>query len=435
MRMLDIIIKKRNGLLLENSEIEFIINGSTNGTIPDYQISALLMAIYFNGLNKRETATLTKAMAMSGDMVDLSSICGIKVDKHSTGGVGDKTTLIVAPIASACGVVVPKMSGRGLGHTGGTVDKLDAFPGYRTDIPQVEFLQNLSSIGISIIGQTGNIAPADKKLYALRDVTGTVENISLIAASIMSKKLAAGADAIVLDVKTGNGAFMKTLEESIELANTMVEIGIANGKQMVALVTNMNTPLGSAIGNSLELIEVIETLSGHGSDDLTKVSVELAANMLHLAKKGSIEQCRTLAQNAIDSGAALQKLKALVVAQGGDVKYIEDTNNFPKARCISHVYADCNGYVSSINSERCGICSVELGAGRNKKEDTIDYSAGIILCKSIGDKVAKGDKLATIYTNMEGTVEKVCLDLLGAFIIAESCPPKEPLIYTRIINS
>lgn len=432
MRVSDIIIKKRNGKELEDGEIEYLIKGYTKGIIPDYQMSALLMAIYFNGLNKRETSTLTKAMAASGEIIDLSSISGIKVDKHSTGGVGDKTTLIVAPIVAACGVPVPKMSGRGLGHTGGTVDKLEAFPGYCTDIPQVLFVKLLKTIGISIMGQTGNIAPADKKLYALRDVTGTVENMSLIAASIMSKKLASGADAIVLDVKTGSGAFMKTLEESIELAKTMVDIGISNGKQMVALVTNMNVPLGSAIGNNLELIEVIDTLSGRTSGDLTKISIELAANMLNLAQKGSIERCRMLAQTAIDSGAALHKLKALVAAQGGDVKYIDDTTNFQKSRCVNHLYANCDGYISSIDSERCGLCSVELGAGRNQKESAVNFSAGIILHKNVGDKVNKGDNLATIHTDMEGVITQVRNDLLSAFTITENPPSKEPLIYARI---
>ncbi len=331
MRMYDIILKKREGEALSEAEITFFVKGCANGSIPDYQLAALLMAIYFKGLTPEETAQLTDKMAHSGDMVDLSTIPGLKVDKHSTGGVGDKTSLVVCPIVSACGVPVAKMSGRGLGHTGGTVDKLESIPGFKTELSTEAFLKQVREIGISIIGQSGNLVPADKKLYALRDVTATVDNISLIAASIMSKKIAAGADGIVLDVKTGSGAFMKTTYEAMELAKTMVDIGTQVGRRTMALVTDMDRPLGFAVGNSLEVIEALETLDGVGPDDLTGVCLELAASMLMLGGKGDLIGCRTLAREALYSGCAKKKLRQMVLAQGGDPTVIDDTTRFKRA--------------------------------------------------------------------------------------------------------
>ena len=387
MRMYDIIAKKRDGFSLSPEEIRFFVSGYVNGKLPDHQISALLMAIYLRGMSREETAVLTDAMARSGDMVDLSPIPGVKVDKHSTGGVGDKTTLIVGPIAAACGVPVAKMSGRGLGHTGGTIDKLEAIPGFQTAIDSQRFFSIVSEVGLSVISQSGNIAPADKKLYALRDVTATVESLPLIASSIMSKKLAAGSDAILLDVKTGSGAFMKTMEDSIALAQEMVSIGEKNGRKTCALITNMDIPLGHAIGNSLEVAEAVETLAGRGPADLRAVCLELAANMLQLGGKGALEQCRHLAEQALDSGNALKKLKQMTAAQGGDLSVLEDPRCFPAAPIIREIKADRSGFIASMQTQQCGIASVLLGAGRNNKEDSIDYSAGILLIKKVGDTV------------------------------------------------
>lgn len=432
MRMYDLILKKRDGFILTEQEIKFIVCEYTAGNIPDYQISALLMAIYFKGLNKEETATLTLEMAKSGDMFDLSDIPGIKVDKHSTGGVGDKTSLVIGPIVAALGVPVAKMSGRGLGHTGGTVDKLEAFPGFRTSIDRAEFFDIVNKIGISIIGQTGNIAPADKKLYALRDVTATVDNISLIAASIMSKKLASGSDAILLDVKTGSGAFMKTLDDAINLAQAMVDIGTSNGRAVSALITDMDIPLGYAIGNTLELIEVIDTLSGKGPQDLTELCITLSANMLVLAGKGGIEECTNMAKGAINDGSALNKLTDMIVAQGSDAKYIDDINNFEKAKITYSVKATKSGYIHNIDTEKCGISSVVLGAGRNKKEDDIDFSSGIILKKKTGDSVNIGDELAVFYTSSEtlaNNAEKLFLESIN---ITDKKPENTKLVYAKV---
>ncbi len=401
MRMFDIIAKKRDGGVLSREELEFAVMGFVNGQVPDYQMSALLMAIYLRGMTEKETAQLTDVMAHSGDMVDLSAISGIKADKHSTGGVGDKTTLVIAPIVAACGVKIAKMSGRGLGHTGGTVDKMEAVPGTQTAVDRERFFAQVNEIGISVIGQSGNLAPADKKMYALRDVTATIGCVPLIASSIMSKKLAAGSDCILLDVKTGNGAFMKTLDDSIELAKAMVSIGQHNGRKVAALITDMDTPLGHNIGNSLEVIESVEVLKGHGPADLTEVCYQLAANMLYLAGKGSLEECRRMAEETVASGAAYEKLKQMFAAQGGDVSVLDDPDKFQKAKFSRPLLAAESGYLVRMNTEMVGNASVCLGAGRITKEDTIDFAAGIVLHKKTGDKVEAGECLATLYADHE----------------------------------
>ena len=432
MRMYDIIMNKRNGGVLSDEEIAFFIDGYTNGHIPDYQASALLMAIWFNGMNEHETAVLTDCMARSGDMVDLSAIPGIKVDKHSTGGVGDKTTLVIAPIVAACGVPVAKMSGRGLGHTGGTIDKLESIPGFRVSVAQEQFFQIVRDAGLSVIGQTGNIAPADKKLYALRDVTATVDSLPLIASSIMSKKLAAGSNAIVLDVKTGSGAFMKTLDDSIGLAQAMVSIGERNGRRTIALITDMDLPLGHAIGNSLEVAESVATLKGHGPADLTEVCLQLAANMLYLADKGTLDECRRLAEDALSSGAALEKLRAMVIAQGGDVSVIADTSKFPQAPVTYEVKSPSDGYITHMETEKCGIASVALGAGRESKEDDIDMSAGVVLVKKTGDKVTRGETIARLYTAKQSALPEAERLLLDAITFSDKQPAPEKLILARV---
>ena len=432
MRMYDIIMNKRNGGVLSDEEIAFFIDGYTNGHIPDYQASALLMAIWFNGMNEHETAVLTDCMARSGDMVDLSAIPGIKVDKHSTGGVGDKTTLVIAPIVAACGVPVAKMSGRGLGHTGGTIDKLESIPGFRVSVEREQFFQIVRDAGLSVIGQTGNIAPADKKLYALRDVTATVDSLPLIASSIMSKKLAAGSNAIVLDVKTGSGAFMKTLDDSIGLAQAMVSIGERNGRRTIALITDMDLPLGHAIGNSLEVAESVATLKGHGPADLTEVCLQLAANMLYLADKGTLDECRRLAGDALSSGAALEKLRAMVIAQGGDVSVIDDTSKFPQAPVTYEVKSPSDGYITHMETEKCGIASVALGAGRKSKEDDIDMSAGVVLVKKTGDKVTRGETIARLYTAKQSALPEAERLLLDAITFSDKQPAPEKLILARV---
>lgn len=432
MRMVDLITKKKEGEILTDEEIQFMIDGYVKAEIPDYQMSAMLMAICFKGMTDHEMAVMTGAMAHSGDMVDLSAIEGVKVDKHSTGGVGDKTTLVIAPIVAACGGKVAKMSGRGLGHTGGTIDKMEAIPGMKTSLPREEFFDIVNKIGLSVIGQSGNLAPADKKLYALRDVTATVGSIPLIASSIMSKKLAAGSDSILLDVKTGSGAFMKTLDDSILLASKMVAIGEHEGRKTVALITDMDIPLGNAIGNSLEVIEAVHTLQGNGPEDLTSVCLKLAANMLHLAGMGDVETCEQMAKEAITSGKALQKLIDMVEAQGGDSRVIKDTRAFAKAPLSYEVRSDREGYITHMNTEKCGIASVELGAGRATKESVIDYSAGIILEKKIGSFVKKGEVLATLYAadeKMFADAEKL---LLEAYTISEEKSVIEPLIFARV---
>ncbi|MEG3006550.1 MAG: pyrimidine-nucleoside phosphorylase [Oscillospiraceae bacterium] len=432
MRAYDIIIKKRNNIELSDEEIKWIVDNYVDGEIPDYQISALLMAIYFNGLNERETLSLTMNMAHSGDMIDLSKINGIKVDKHSTGGVGDKTTLIVAPVVASFGVPVAKMSGRGLGFTGGTIDKLESINGFKTEMDAEDFMATINQVGICVIGQTGDIAPADKKLYSLRDVTGTVESIPLIASSIMSKKLAAGADAIVLDVTKGSGAFMKTVDNAIELAQTMVKIGEGAGKKTIALITDMDRPLGYAIGNSIEVIEAIETLKGNGPEDLTKVCVELAGNMLFLAEKGSITQCKIMAEDAIKNGSALAKFRDMVRTQGGDEKCIDNYNLFKRAETIYSVKSTKTGYITHMNTEKCGMSSVVLGAGRETKNSQIDYSAGIILKKKVGDYVKSGEEIAVLHTNKEKNVLEAETIFLDAITISKNNVEEEPLVYARV---
>lgn len=435
MRMYDVIAKKRNGETLSEEEIRFMIDGYVKGEIPDYQMSAMLMAIYLNGMNDKETATLTSEVAHSGDMVDLSPIEGIKVDKHSTGGVGDKTTLVVAPIVAACGVKVAKMSGRGLGHTGGTVDKMESIPGMRTTLTEEEFFQVVNNTGLSVIGQSGNLAPADKKLYALRDVTATVDSISLIAASIMSKKLAAGSDCILLDVKTGSGAFMKTLDDSITLAEKMVAIGEHAGKKTMALITNMDIPLGSLIGNSLEVIEAVDTLKGDGPEDLTEVCLQLASGMLFLAGKGDLSACRAMAEKTIADGSALKRLIAMVEAQGGDSSVIKDTSLFQKAPFKLEVKSPKGGYITHMDTERCGIASSMLGAGRITKESEIDFAAGIALKKKVGQSVAEGEVMAVLYTSKEELFLASVEEFISAVTISDEKPATEPLIYARVTKA
>lgn len=434
MRMYDLISKKRNGGALNKEEMTHLIEGYVKGEIPDYQMSAFLMAVYFQGMTKEETAIMTDLVARSGDVVDLSSIEGIKVDKHSTGGVGDKTTLIVAPLAAACGVKVAKMSGRGLGHTGGTVDKLESIPGMRVSLERDEFFDVVKRTGICVIGQSGNLTPADKKLYALRDVTATVESIPLIAVSIMGKKLAAGSDCILLDVKTGSGAFMNRVEDSLALAQEMVSIGESAGKKTVALITNMDIPLGNNIGNSLEVMEAVETLKNQGPKDLTEVCIELAANMVYLAEMGDMETCYGKVKEALESGAALQKLIEMVEAQGGDSGVIRDTSKFEKAFIVKEVVSPYDGYITFMDTKECGIASCILGAGRETKEDVIDYSAGIILKKKTGDKIQKGDILAVLYGNKEEKMQPAEEQFLKALKVEEVEPKAEKLVYARVTN-
>jgi len=400
MRMYDIIMHKRNGLELSKEEIAFFIQGYTKGEIPDYQVSALLMSIYFNGMTAEETLNLTMEMARSGDLLDLSAIHGTKVDKHSTGGVGDKTSLALTPMVAALGIPVAKMSGRGLGHTGGTIDKLESFPGFSTEISTEKFIENVNSIGIAIMGQTADLAPADKKLYALRDVTATVDNMSLIASSIMSKKLAAGADAIVLDVKTGSGAFMKSLSDAKALASEMVSIGNGAGRKTIAVVSDMDQPLGRAVGNSLEVIEAIETLKGNGPSDFVELVLTLGTQML-MAGGLYTEEAKALdaLKATISDGSALAKLAEFIEAQGGDKQAVYDTNLLPKAENIIPILAPAEGYVSRIVCDEIGICSLILGGGRETKESEIDLAVGFVLEKKVGDYVKQGDVLAYMHAN------------------------------------
>lgn len=432
MRMYDLIHKKREGEALTTEEIQYIVKGYVDGSIPDYQMSALLMAIYFKSMNDVETATFTNEVAHSGEMIDLSKIDGVKVDKHSTGGVGDKTTLIIAPIVASYGVKVAKMSGRGLGHTGGTVDKMESIPGMKTTIENKEFIDIVNRVGVAVIGQSGNLAPADKKLYALRDVTATVDSIPLIATSIMSKKLAAGNDAILLDVKTGSGAFMKTIDDSIELAKKMVSIGKHAGKNTVALITEMDIPLGTMIGNSLEVKEVVKTLKGEGPEDLTKVSIDLAANMLYLAGKGDIDECRDLARKAIENNQAYEKFLEFVEAQGGDITYLQNLEKFEKAKYSREVKATKDGVIHHMNTEGIGTASVVLGAGRKTKEDEIDFAAGIELALKTGDKVKVGDTLAILYTNNESSLDEAYDMTLESYTINDEQIELEPLVLARV---
>lgn len=432
MRMYDLIAKKKFGEILNEDEIFFMVNGFVSGEIPDYQMSAMLMAIWFKGMNDEEITNLTKIMAKSGDIIDLSPIPGKKVDKHSTGGVGDKTTFIVAPIVAACGGKVAKMSGRGLGHTGGTVDKLESIPNYKTVLTREEFFNTVKKCGVSLIGQSGNLAPADKKIYALRDVTATVDNIPLIASSIMSKKLAAGSDCILLDVKTGSGAFMKTLDDSIKLAEKMVAIGENSGKKTVALITDMDTPLGFSVGNSLEIIESMEVLKNRGPKDLTEVSLQIAANMLYLVEKGSLTECRKLAEKSIENGSAFETFCEMVREQKGDDSVLKDYNKFAKAPYEFEIKSNRDGFITHMDAEKIGIVSVILGAGRETKDSQIDFSAGIVINKKYGDKITKGDTLATFYTSKKEKISDAEKIYKSALEIKNNEPEKIPLVLARV---
>lgn len=432
MRMVDVIIKKRNGLELSEEEIRFFVEGFTSGEIPSYQASSLAMAILFKGMNKKEIGILTDAMLHSGETIDLSSIEGIKVDKHSTGGVGDKTSLVLGPLVAACGVKLAKMSGRGLGHTGGTLDKLESIPGCKIGLSREEFINQVNKYGLAIVGQTGNLVPADKKLYALRDVTGTVESIPLIASSIMSKKLASGSDTILLDVKFGSGAFMKDIDQARLLARTMVDIGDHLHRDTRAILTDMDQPLGLAIGNSLEVIEAINTLNGKGPSDLVELCLGAGAIMLMQAKKtSSIEEGRKLLQEKIDNKEALEKLCDLVRAQGGDESYIRDPSKFEKAKYIIAIKAENEGYVKQINALEIGDSAMRLGAGRATYDDVIDPSSGIVLSKKVGDKVNVGDVLCTVYTNKEDNAS-ILKDIHDSFKLSNDIVKINPIIYEVI---
>ena len=420
MRMYDIILKKRANLPLTDEEIRFVIDGYVKGEIPDYQVSALLMTIVFNGMNARELGTLTLAMAQSGNMVDLSNIDGITVDKHSTGGVGDKTTLIIAPLVAACGGKVAKMSGRGLGHTGGTIDKMESIPNLKVSLEQDAFINQVNKIGLAVIGQSEGLAPADKKLYALRDVTGTVDSIPLIASSVMSKKLASGAQAILLDVKVGSGAFMKNIEDARELAKAMVDIGKENGRSVKAILTDMDRPLGHAIGNALEIREVIDTLKGHGPEDLTHECIIMAAHMLVLSHICDYETALSRVQEALDSGAALERLRMMIDAQDGDSRVIDDESLLAIGKFTYDVTAPQDGYITYMNTEQCGIASVMLGAGRTVKDGPIDYSAGIVMHKKTGDAVSMGERIATLYASDESLFTNAAQTYLAAITIGDT---------------
>lgn len=429
MRMYDLIVKKRNGAPLTREEIRFMIQGYTEGSIPDYQMSAMMMAVYFQGMNEEETLELTLAMEQSGDVLDLSPIAGIKVDKHSTGGVGDKTSLALTPMVAACGIPVAKMSGRGLGHTGGTIDKLESFPGFSTELTTDEFMENVNRIGIAIMGQTADLAPADKKLYALRDVTATVDNMSLIASSIMSKKLAAGADAIVLDVKTGSGAFMKREEDSYALAKEMVRIGNGAGKKTVAVISDMDEPLGFAVGNALEVKEALATLRGEGPADFLELCLTLGTQMLIAGGKAKEEaEAREMLQDAIEDGTALKKLAEFVEAQGGNPAAVYDETLLPEASITQECRAEKEGYISHIACDEVGICSLLLGGGRETKESIIDLSVGIVLLKKTGDYVKEGEPFALLHANDREKLSAAEERLKKAYEITREKPKKAPLI-------
>ncbi|MBE6774572.1 MAG: thymidine phosphorylase [Ruminococcaceae bacterium] len=430
--MYDIISRKRDGFELTDEEIHFFIEGYVRGDIQDYHASALLMAIYLNGMTDREMVTLTLEMAKSGDMLDLSAIDGVTADKHSTGGVGDKTTLIVTPIVAALGAKVAKMSGRGLGHTGGTVDKLESIEGFDVALSPERFIETVKKTGICVVGQTGNLAPADKKLYSLRDATATVGCMPLIASSIMSKKLAAGSQCIVLDVKYGSGAFMKTKADAEELSAKMVEIGKMAGRKMAAVISDMDTPLGKNIGNSLEIAEAVEALRGKGSADLREVSLTLASNLISLVKDIDCREARLLCEKALDDGSAYEKFLEFISAQGGNTEMVTDTDKLPKARIIHKITAKEDGFISRTDAEKIGSASVILGAGRVNKEDTIDYTAGIILRKKTGDKVKAGDVIAEFHTNDERLIAPAEKTFFDALTFCEAKPEKSELIYKVI---
>lgn len=416
MRMYDIIAKKRDGLELTTEEIQFFIKGYTDGSIPDYQASAFLMAIFQRKMNTRETVDITHAMMNSGDVIDLSKIHGIKVDKHSTGGVGDTTTLILGPLVAACGVPVAKMSGRGLGHTGGTLDKLEAIEGFEIEVTIEDFIKNVNEHKIAVVGQTSNIAPADKKLYALRDVTATVDNISLIAASVMSKKLAAGSDAIVLDVKCGSGAFVKNIEDAKELAGAMVDIGTNMKRNTIGVITDMEQPLGFAVGNALEVVEAIDTLKNRGPKDLTDLVIVLATNMVLLSEVvNTLEEAEALVREKLTNGEAYEKFKEFITIQGGNTKVIDDPSLLPGASIKLDVLSEVDGYVKAIKSDDVGIAAMVLGAGRETKDDVLDMGAGIMLNKKVGDKIAKGEVIATLHANKDDKLEDAKKRLLDAY--------------------
>ena len=432
MRMVDVIEKKRNGHVLTDEEIKFVINGYISGDIPEYQVSAFCMAIYFQGMNKQEIASLTNYMLHSGDIIDLSEIKGIKVDKHSTGGVGDKTSLVLGPLVASCGAKLAKMSGRGLGHTGGTLDKMESIPGMTIAIEGDDFIKQVNNIGMAIVGQTGQLVPADKKLYALRDVTGTVESIPLIASSIMSKKLASGSDTILLDVKVGSGAFMKNLDSARELAKTMVEIGDSFNKNTKAMLSDMDQPLGLAVGNSLEVIEAINTLKGNGPKDFVELCMSAAKIMLVQANIAeNEEEAEIILNKKIESGEAFEKLKEFAAAQGGDVSYIENPDKFPKAKVILPIQSTKSGYVNKIDALGIGTYAMRLGAGRAVLTDVIDYSAGIILNKKIGDYVNEGEVLCYIHTNKDNYNE-IIVGLEDLFTILPTKSENHKIIYEII---
>lgn len=430
--MTDIILKKRDGFELSKEEIEFFIKNYVNNIIPDYQASALAMAIYFQGMNKKEISFLTDSMLHSGEIIDLSSINGVKIDKHSTGGVGDKTSLVLGPLVASCGAKVAKMSGRGLGHTGGTLDKLESIKGVSVNVSKENFIKQVNDIGIAIIGQTGDLVPADKKLYALRDVTATVDSIPLIASSIMSKKLASGADTILLDVKFGSGAFMKDIKSAEELASTMVEIGKHLNRDTKAVLTDMDQPLGMAIGNSLEVIEACETLKGRGPKDLVELCLNLGAIILKQAHiEEDIEKGKVLLQSKIDNLEAFKKLEELIKYQGGDISYLEDYSKFEKSKYQKEIYSSKEGYVEKISALEIGECAMHLGAGRATKDDVIDMASGIVLNKKVGDFVKKGELLLTCYTNKEN-VEEIYKDLENSYIIVQNKVPNHKIIHEII---
>jgi pyrimidine-nucleoside phosphorylase len=432
MNTYDIISKKKHGEELTASEIEFIVDGYTKGSIPDYQVSALLMAICFNGMTDKELSTLTMAIAKSGDTVDLSEFGALAADKHSTGGVGDKTTLIVAPLVASVGVKVAKMSGRGLGHTGGTVDKLESIPGYKTDVSSEDFYSQVRRIGIAVVGQSGNLAPADKKLYALRDVTATVDSVPLIASSIMGKKLASGANSIVLDVKYGSGSFMKTPECARELADKMVRIGQANGRRVAALITNMDVPLGYAIGNSLEVKEAVDTLRGNGPEDLTEVCLALSSAMVSLALGLGEREAYNTVKEALADGRAYGKFKEWITAQGGDISYIEDTDMLPRSEYSFDVLAEEDGYISFMDAEALGLAAVSLGAGRATKSDIIDHAAGIVLKKKTADKVKRGECIMTLYSNKKESLEPEGARIMEGIRYSNSAPERQSTVHSKV---
>ncbi|KJS82729.1 MAG: thymidine phosphorylase [Peptococcaceae bacterium BICA1-8] len=433
MRVYDIIAKKRDGYSLSPNEIEALIKGYVDGTIPDYQIAAWAMAVFFQGMDEEEIKALTHQMIISGDSIDLSEIEGIKVDKHSTGGVGDTTTLVLGPIVAAGGIPVAKMSGRGLGHTGGTIDKLESIPGFHVELTNEQFIKQVNEIKLAVIGQTANLVPADKKLYGLRDVTATVNSMPLIASSIMSKKIAAGANAIILDVKTGNGAFLKDLDEAIELAKVMVNLGDNFNRDTIAIITNMNQPLGWAVGNSLEVEEAIMTLQGKGPEDLTKLCLELAAHMFVLGKKTSeFAKGLELAEEMLYGGKALAKFAEFIKAQGGDATVIDNLEILPQAKHMQKITSLHSGYIESIETQEIGRAAMLLGAGRSKQEDIVELGVGIMIRKKIGDQVTKDDILAEIYYNEDEKAQKVIPIIQAAYSFTKEIINKPPLILKTI---